>query len=821
MQIKTKIGILGLVFAFLANSVFAALPSDSSLGPSAYFTAIPTAVATLNPVAFDASASRDARGSNQISYRWDFEGKYEWTGWSSSSKSSYTFTEAGDYSSRLQVRDQDGLIDETALTVRVQIKRNTSAPFAKIFVSSPTGDTSTDFRFTVETFSNIHTPTHLLEVRWDWNHDGKWDTNFARAREFFHTFQSSGWQEVWLEVKDVDGSSSIEKGFYVTGKENDRQRTKEVGRILVEKSTAPRASFKTWPVEISPGTNVHFDASDSIRAAEYRWDFDGNGRFETSWSSFRKKTQRVFNVVGVFDAILEVRNSAGEIDRTQRTIAVADPNNILPEVKMRVYNRTNYSLGSRKAVLLDEIELNAESSRDVDGLTTRMEVRWDFEGDGIFDTTFATKKIAKHRYTSTGWHTPTLQVRDERGGLATTNADIQIVANTPPIAALSVKPAVGTRGTTFSFNASGSNDDQTGSRNLDYRFDFDGDGLFDTEFKSSYNQNRKFSKSGKFAAVVEVRDHANAASRATFDFEVADPTPPIAAFVVEPRVGTFNTSFQFNAGLTRDPSGVGGKLSYRWDFDYRGENDIDFDTGWSSGPKYNHRFKQVGDHRVRLIVKNSAGRESDFFTAVKVHEESASLDLLRKKGIITDESNPDRLISRAEFAKMIVRAAKLRVVRPRSQQFTDVKTNDWFSPYVAAVSARGWISPKANFAWAPNGSVNRAEAAKVVVSALYPRVASAGASNLRDISSSAWYARFAQVASEEDLLAVENGIFLPAQPITRAEAARMIAKLLDKYSLQLRYSNLLKANDLDFHTPSQPTSAREFLTSLLEKVRVY
>lgn len=814
---------MALVFALLANPVLGELSSDSHLGPTANFTANSTAVMTGNSVSFNAANSHDSRGSSRnLQFRWDFEGKYDWTRWSATPRTTYTFGNEGNYSSRLQVKDSDGLVDETALKISVATKRNTSAPLAKISVDSTTGDTSTNFHFMVEVFSNIHTPTNQLEVRWDWNHDGVWDTKFSRARDFFHTFEESGWQEAWLEVRDTDGSSSIEKGFYVVGKENDSMRNKEVGLILVDQATSPRASFQTWPVEISPQTNVHFDAGDSIRATEFRWDFDGDGRFDNSWNFANKKIQRVYNSVGVFDAILEVRNSLGEIDRTSRTIAVTDSNNILPTAKFALHNKTNPALGSYTAVLLDEIQFSASGSRDTDGSGAKLEVRWDFEGDGRFDTTFATTKTAIHRFTATGTFTPTLQVRDERGGLDSAEFKIKIVANTPPTAVLKITPEIGTNATTFRFDASDSRDDQTGKSNLDYRFDFNGDGLFDTEFKSAKTYSKKLNQAGKFTAVVEVRDHANSVSRATAVFEVVKLTAPDAAFLVEPRVGTFATNFEFDASLTRNDSRVSGDLRYRWDFDYRGENDINYNTVWSTSPIYRHRFSQVGEYAIRLTVKNSSGYQSEFFSKIKVDENSEYLALLRKKSIITDENNPDQLVTRAEFARMIAKAKKLHVTRPRYQQFTDVPVSDPYSPYIAAVSAHGWISPQANFQWNPNASVNRAEAGKIAVSALYPRVAEDSSSQLKDVPTDIWYSRFANVVREEGLLEIQNSEFRPAQPITRGEAARMIAKLLEKYSTELRLANLFQANDFDFRAPLvREFNPREFFSSLLQKVQTY
>ncbi|MCF7845915.1 MAG: PKD domain-containing protein [Candidatus Peribacteraceae bacterium] len=816
MKFQTKIGIFALVFAFLASSASAELFSGSGVGPTASFTATPTAAVTGNTVSFDASASRNARGtSSGLQYRWDFEGKYEWTNWSSYSKTSYIFNENRDFTARLQVKDSDGLVDETAATITVATKYQSSAPLAKIHVDPESGDTTTNFHFTVEVFSNIHTSTDRLEVRWDWNHDGVWDTDWSRAREFFHVFPDALYQEVWLEVRDIDGSSSTEKGIYVEGKENDSIRSKEIGLIHVVDVTAPIASFETWPVEIDQNINVHFDASDSIRVTDYRWDFDGDGRFDNSWSSNNKEVQHTYRDVGVFDAILEVRNSSGETDTTTRTISVTDQANILPTASFTMRNLTNTALGSRLAVLRDEIRFSATGSRDEDGSANKLQTRWDFDGDGIFDTTFSTEKTAVYKFTSTGTKYPLLQVRDELGGLATVTSQIEIVANTAPRAGLTVTPTADTPGSYFRFDASATRDDQTGTSNLEYRFDFDGDGLFDTEFESARSYSRKITRTGQLTATVEVRDHTNATSRATDTFTVVSPREPVAGFVVEPRVGTFSTNFEFDASASSDPTGLGERLNYRWDFDYRGEDDVDFSTGWSASSIYHHRFSEVGDHSIRLVVRNSAGLEDDVFGKIKVHEQSAALQYVRQKGIITTEENPDALITRAELAKIIVKAAGITAATPRIQQFTDVPTNTANARYISAVYTRGWISPRANFAWQPDGSVNRAEAAKVVISALYPRVATLSSVSLADVPESAWYARFAETAVAEDLVKSDDSYFNPAAPVTRAEIARMVAILLERYSLERRYANLIKANNFEFHAAAEASSAREFFAKIL------
>jgi hypothetical protein len=43
-------------------------------------------------------------------------------------------------------------------------------------------------------------------------------------------------------------------------------------------------------------------------------------------------------------------------------------------------------------------------------------------------------------------------------------------------------------------------------------------------------------------------------------------------------------------------------MKYRWDFNYTGENDINFDTLWSTSPKYSGFFENTGKRTVRLQV---------------------------------------------------------------------------------------------------------------------------------------------------------------------------------------------------------------------------
>lgn len=803
MSILKKVGILSLAFALFISSVSAAeLASDSHVGPTATFTASSTSSPTNESITFDASGSRDARGSRSISYRWDF-GTGSWSSWSSSATTTHRFTDSGDEIIRLQVKDSEGFVDET--TVTINIRSINQAPVAKMSVTPHEGDTSTSFVFTVEVFSQINTPVSNLEVCWDWDKDTKCDTAWSKSRTAYHTFDTTGYKEVWVQTRDTNSLIGTEKGYYMIGEEDDALRTKKIGRILVNASNAPRASFKTWPVSVTTGANVHLDAGATLNASEYRWDFAGDGTFDTAWSP-TNTIQHVYKDIGVFSTILEVRNAAGKTDRTTRTISVTSAGNVLPEAIFTARNQTNSTAGSNLGVLLDEFSFNAGGSKDSDGNISKLQARWDFEGDGEWDTTFSTTKTAKHAYTATGKYKPTLQVLDEKGGLAEATTSIEIVGNTPPVAKLTVTPATGSIQTAFRFDASGTKDDQTGTTNLEYRWDFDGDGNFETTFKSSRSETHTYSTPGKKVAIVEVRDHANALSRAYVELNVAQTSAPIAGFIVTPAVGTFNTTFQFDASTTYDGNS-GGQLSYRWDFDSHGDNDINFDTSFLSSAKTTHRYTAVGSYRVRLTVKNAAGETSDFYQAVTVDKSSEAFAYLKKNNLFTDDANPAELITRGELAKLIVKASQAKVLTPRYQEFTDVEIKDANASYISTAVKYHWISPRSNFAFHPDDTVNRAEAVKIIVSALYPRIAVYTTEPFADVAKDAWYARFVSVAYVEGILDDSDSYFRPSKTVNYGEVVQWVATLKEKYAKSLRVAAGRKF---------QPASLFASLLSLLE-----
>src|SRR3989475_1512040 len=79
-------------------------------------------------------------------------------------------------------------------------------PYANFSWTPASGDTSTVFTFT-STSLDAQDPPNLLQVRWDWESDGVWDTAWSNDAMAQHQFAVPGIYNVTLEAKDTGGLS--------------------------------------------------------------------------------------------------------------------------------------------------------------------------------------------------------------------------------------------------------------------------------------------------------------------------------------------------------------------------------------------------------------------------------------------------------------------------------------------------------------------------------------------------------------------------------------------------------------------------------------
>jgi uncharacterized protein (TIGR02145 family) len=97
---------------------------------------------------------------------------------------------------------------KTGFSVRC-VKGNNTPPTASFTVSPSNGTANTDFYFDASGCSDSEDAASTLQLRWDWDDDGTWDTDYSTAKTAMHRYTSIGTKTIWLEVKDSGGLTGM------------------------------------------------------------------------------------------------------------------------------------------------------------------------------------------------------------------------------------------------------------------------------------------------------------------------------------------------------------------------------------------------------------------------------------------------------------------------------------------------------------------------------------------------------------------------------------------------------------------------------------
>lgn len=88
-------------------------------------------------------------------------------------------------------------------------------------------------------------------------------------------------------------------------------------------------------------------------------------------------------------------------------------------------------------------QFDAGKVSDYEDSAELLEVRWDWDNNGIYDTEFSTVKTISHQYTQTGLYFPVMQVRDSKGMVDLKDTTVVVVTditNQPPAFPIYVFP---------------------------------------------------------------------------------------------------------------------------------------------------------------------------------------------------------------------------------------------------------------------------------------------------------------------------------------------------------------------------------------------
>jgi len=172
----------------------------------------------------------------------------------------------------------------------------------------------------------------------------------------------------------------------------------------------------------------------------------------------------------------------------------------------------------------DGKEVNSHSSGNFDqeeDESSGLLVRWDWQDDGLYDTNYSESKVATHQYAAAGTYTIKLEVIN---GSELTDSTAKVIyiytSNSPPVASFTISPTSGTTTTIFTFDANGSTDNEDSTSDLLIRWDWENDGVYDTNYSKTKETTHQYTVAGTYTVQLEVIDSRGWTNTATNIVEV-------------------------------------------------------------------------------------------------------------------------------------------------------------------------------------------------------------------------------------------------------------------------------------------------------------
>lgn len=424
----------------------------------------------------------------------------------------------------------------------------------------------------------ISTSRYSIE-KYDWNFG---DGNTSSAAITSNTYKDMG---------KNGGRFDVTLAVTVKDKQSGAETTNNYTALVTIANVAINAQFTATPTSGPAPLTVSFDGSASTAPAgqitAYDWDFNNSNLFKDASGA---KASYTFNQSGTYTVALRVTDNTNQYQISTQQITVNGANAptsviSIPSPSGKYFSGTQYSF-------------DGSQSSSPNGKIVSYE--WDF-GDG---TPHANTRVANHTYKDTGKFEVSLKTTDDSGVSGTATQELKVeLPSLAPIAAMTTVPAKakdqdyisGTVPFQVSFDASKS---QKGNASIvDYKWDFDGDGVIDdTGVTTSYVYN----KEGTYNAKLTVVDADNNESSQVVVVKVgAQPlTADLKASVYE---GTSPLTVTFDASGSSYPNGT--IVSYEWDFGDGSPKRIDVS-------KVTYKYLKIGTFTAKVTTVASDGSKS-------------------------------------------------------------------------------------------------------------------------------------------------------------------------------------------------------------------
>jgi hypothetical protein len=180
-------------------------PGDNTL-PTARCVISPTTGTVDTVFTVSAAGSSDAEDPlSALEARWDWWGSGHWPlEWFPADQvHERQWTRLGIFVVRMMVRDSGLLSDDTTCQVEITTGQPNQPPTASFTISPTMGYVTSDFTFDASGCSDPEDNINALQVRYDWEDDGVYDTIWRLAPQtWVHGFDHPGTYTVRMKVQD-------------------------------------------------------------------------------------------------------------------------------------------------------------------------------------------------------------------------------------------------------------------------------------------------------------------------------------------------------------------------------------------------------------------------------------------------------------------------------------------------------------------------------------------------------------------------------------------------------------------------------------------
>lgn len=181
------------------------------------------------------------------------------------------------------------------------------------------------------------------------------------------------------------------------------------------------------------------------------------------------------------------------------------------------------------------------------------------------------------------------------------------------------------------------------------------------------------------------------------------------------------------------------------------------------------------------------GVTDENFADVDGHWAKETINKLAKAGIISGKGEglyePEGKVTRAEFIKLLTCAVGAYDSETATEQnFCDVDASAWYYTYIEDALAFGILDMGKTGAFLPNGDAKRRDVAIWISKAL--GIDGVEKSSFADVTDDETSKAVAAGVSEGIIFGYEDMTFRPDNTLTRAEAAVLIFRVMEKYNAQ-------------------------------------